>query len=167
MKIPLQLLIAVCIASHCSGSVLYSNNFDTPTSLDGLTIGQFGSANVILDGGRLRIDPGQGFLNRGFAALNTSAIPGYNSVLSSNPAVLIWAFNVSNSDGGLNNAFEFGIFSSPDSHDSTGFGYKVRGGIYVGNRMLLNQSALAFSPFGPVSKTIVDTPNGLGRVNTN
>src|SRR5688572_6849319 len=139
MKILIQLMISVGIASHCSGSILYSNDFDDASSLDGFTIGQIGSGRVALDGGKLRIDPGPGYLNRGFAALNVSGIPDYNAVLASNPGILIWAFNVSNSDGAFdrNNVFRFGISSSPDAHDSAGLGYHLGAGGYVGDRMIL------------------------------
>jgi hypothetical protein len=163
MRTLIPLLMCNVIAAHCSGGTLYFNNFDDSSALDGFTVGQFGSGSVMLDNGKLRIDPGFGYLNRGFAALSLSTVSGYNSILASNPGMLAWAFNVSSSDGGLNqnNYFKFGIFSSSDYADSTGFGYSLGAGGYVADRMILTREALAASPFGAVSQPIVDIENGL------
>lgn len=162
MKMFARILLFVALACSCRGTVIYQNNFDSPASLNGFTVGQVGSGRVLLDGGQLRINPGPTYLNRGFAALNVSQVaPSYKSVLSSNPGMITWAFNVSNMNGGMNNLVTFGIFSSADGSDSRGFGYQFGAGGYVADRMMLYQNALSSSPYGPVYDIMVDTSDGL------
>jgi len=162
----LLLLISIVLANHCNGDLLYSNNFNSSSSLDSFTIGQVGSGSVGLNNGQLTINPGGGYLNRAYAALILSAIPSLNAVLSSNSVMIVIAFNVSNSDGGpnQNNLFQFGIYSSPDPANSTSYGYKLGAGGYVGDQMYFTRSASSQSPFGPVSETFILVYNGLSTL---
>jgi hypothetical protein len=166
MKKLLLLLISIVLTNHCNGDLLYSNNFNSSSSLNGFAIGQVGSGSVSLNSGQLTINPGAGYLNRAYAALNLSAIPLFNAVLSSNSVMIVFAFNVSNSDGGpsQNNLFQFGIFSSPDPASPTSYGYILGAGGYVGDQMYFTQTASALSPFGPVSQTIIGVNNGLSTL---
>lgn len=158
----IQLLICVNVVSVGRAQILYSNNFNSASALSAFTIGQIGSAQVLLDSGQLRINPGPTYLNRGYAALNTSAtVPGYNTILSLNSATVVWAFNVSNQDGSFNNLFRFGIYSSADGQSSTAFGYEFGAGGYVGDSMYLYRIASATSPYGPVYDEMANPLNGL------
>lgn len=150
--------------------LIYVNDFSHNT-LSGFLVGEQGNAQVSIDQGQLRIDPGEGYLNRGYVALDLSRVsPEYSVHLTDNPTKVIWTFNVSNIDGttcgACNNLFEFNIFSDPDPSAPTGFGYRLIGGGYGGSRVMLLQSALAFSPFGSVNNSIMDITDGLETLPT-
>jgi len=166
MKKLLLMLMAIVLSNRCNGDLLYSNNFNSSSSLDRFTIGQVGSGSVSLSSGQLMINPGAGYLNRAYAALNLSAIPGFNAVLSSNSVTIVFAFNVSNTDGGLNqnNLFQFGVYSSSDPASSTSYGYKLGAGGYVGDQMYFTRSASSLSPFGPISQTFISVNSGLSTL---
>lgn len=145
--------------------VVYSNDFNQPDSLNNLIIGEIGTAKVITDQNQLRINPGFGYLNRGFIVINLADISSfYKYRLAENTGIVTWSFNVSNVDGDFNNLFQVSIFSKPDPSDAQGFGYVFTGGGYVQNRFILSRQALAFSPFGPVDVPLVDEVNGLGTL---
>jgi len=146
-------------------SLIYSNDFSS-VSLNDFVVGEIGSATVNVSQGKLQISPGEGYLNRGFVALNMPAISAeYKARLADNAAKIIWSFNVSNIDGSVcgtcNNLFGVNIFSFPDTAEGSAFGYAFNGGGYVGNRMLMTQHALANSKFGPVYNVMIDITNGL------
>lgn len=166
----LLIIITALLLSSCGGDnadskvIIYENDF-SQNSLSDFIVGEIGSATVIIDQGKLQINPGPNYLNRGYVALNVPEIDSlYSGMLSSNPALITWAFNISNMDGGLNNLFSFHIFSDPDPSNSAAFGYTLDGGGLVGNRMRLFRHALAQSPFGPVLETMVDESDGLGTL---
>ena len=145
--------------------IIYENDFSQNT-LNEFVVGEEGSAKVSVDQGQLRIEPGENFYNRGYVALNLPTLStDYFPKLIDNQAKVIWSFNISNIDGTVcgacNNSFVFSLFSKPDPSDSTAFGYRLVGGGFVGSRVMLVQSALASSIFGPVGNTIVDISDGL------
>lgn len=147
---------------------IYSNDFSN-SSLDDFIIGEKGSAKVSIENGQLRINPGTGYLNRGYVALNLPSISSdYSSRLSDNIAKVVFTFNLSNADsqvcGACNNLFDIKLFSHPDTHEPTAFGYSLSGGGYVGDRMFLARSALARSPYGPVNEIMSDISNGLSTL---
>jgi len=134
--------------------LIYQNDFSN-NSLADFIVGQVGTALVSVDLGQLKITPGEGYLNRGYVALDLAAVSTeYPTVLSSSAAKVILAFNISNVDGTVcgacNNLFQFGLYSDPDSSAPGSFGYLVRGGGYVGSRVIFNQGAT----------TIVDLADG-------
>jgi hypothetical protein len=149
---------------------IYENDF-TSNSLDGFLIGDNGSARVLIDEGKLRIDPGEGHSNSGYVSLDlTVQSSEYTSKLIDSPSKIYWAFNISNVDGsvcgGCNNLFLFELFSHDSPNAASGFGYILQGGGFVGSRFLFSQEALAFSPYGPISNTILDISDGLETLPT-
>lgn len=176
----IYLLIATLILVSCainnvkntnySEVIIYENDFSN-NSLSDFIIGEIGDATVSISQEKLQINPGEGYLNRGFVALDLNAISTeYKSRLDDNLAKITWAFNVSNVDGTVcgacNNLFGFYIYSFPDIHGNTAFGYRFTGGGYVGNRMLFSQNASASSLYGPVFNILIDITNGLGPMPT-
>ncbi len=147
-----------------NNSVSYSNNFENGmSSLDGFSIGEVGDGTLTVESGRLKLSPGSGYLNRSYASFKPADfLPGFDPVLDSNTGLLTWAFNVSNEDGvSLNNMFAFEIGSESDPSDGSIFSYDFSGGGFVGDRMLVRNSAHANSPMGPESMVLVDEANGL------
>ena len=148
--------------------MIYSNDFSSP-ALNDFIVGEIGSGKVAIDQGQLHLEPGEGYLNRAFAALNLANLSGhYQSRLNDFPGKIIWAFNVSNVNGlvcgACNNLFMFNVYSSSDPSAPTGYGYNFSGGGFVGDRMMMRQLASANSPFGPVSEIMIDITNGLGNL---
>ncbi len=148
--------------------IIYENDFSSD-SLNDFVVGEIGVATVNIELGKLQINPGTGYLNRGFVALDLAAISSnYMANLDDNTAKITWAFNVSNIDGTVcsscNNTFGFYLYSFPDPSEGTAYGYSLTGGGYVGDRMLMDQRASTNSPFGPVSNTMIDITDGLGTL---
>ena len=153
-----------CVTAQTQTDV-YANNFSDDT-LDDFIVTQEGSAQISIEDGRLRIDPGEGYLNRGIIALDMNDFTNvYQSVLSENIGKIIYAFNVSNIDasscGGCNNSFSLNVFSRPDTHDSSAFGYTLSGGGYGGEQFRFVRHALALSKYGPVDDDLIIENNGL------
>ena len=147
-------------------TVIYENDFSA-NSLDDFIVGATGVATVNIYQGKLHISPGEMYLNIGFVAIDLAAISSeYNPILDANPTKITWAFNISNIDGNTcgacNNTFSFKLFSHPDPVNGSAYGYSFSGGGFVGNRMTLNQTALANSSFGPVNNIMIDITDGLG-----
>lgn len=152
--------------SNTNKTVIYENDFSA-NSLDDFIVVEIGVATVSISQGRLQITPGESYLNRGFVAIDLAAISSeYNPVLDANITKITWAFNASNMDGSTcgacNNTFGFKLFSHSDPSNASAYGYSFSGGGYVGNRMILSQSALAGSPHGPVNNIMIDITDGLG-----
>ena len=146
-------------------TVVYANDFSDDT-LNDFIVTQEGSAQISIEDGRLRIDPGESYLNRGIIALDMDDFTDvYQSVLSENIGKIIYAFNVSNIDGlsswGGNNSFSLNIFSRPDTHNPSAFGYTLSGGGYVGGQFRFFRHALAQSIYGPVAEYLIIENNGL------
>ncbi len=144
--------------------VIYKNDF-SDGYYDEFVVGEYGSAQVMLEGGQLAILPGGGYLNRGFVALNLASISSdYNSMLSDNVDRIIWGFNVSNVDGDVcgacNNTFFFNLHSDQDPSIATGFGYALTGGGFVGSSVMFTETAAASSIYGSINNTIIDLSNG-------
>lgn len=153
-----------CVTTQTQ-TVVYSNNFSGDT-LNDFIVTQKGSAQISIEDGRLRIDPGEGYLNRGIIALDMNDFTDvYQSVLSENIGKILYAFNVSNIDGsscgGCNNSFSLNLFSRPDMHDPSAFGYTLSGGGYVGEEIRFARHALAGSKYGPVIDDLIIENNGL------
>lgn len=136
--------------------IIYENDFSV-NSLTDFIVGEVGSALVSIQGGQLKIAPGEGYLNRGYATLDLSAISADYPTLFSDASRIIWAFNVSNIDGAVcgscNNMYQFYLSGVTDTKSPGGFGYALRGGGFVGSRVM-------FSPYGVLSSTIVDLADG-------
>ena len=147
--------------------LVYQNDFNTPASLTGFTFGPVASGqpatSIEVSSGQLRIVVGDGLQNGGYAALNTSAYAApYAAILSNNPGLVTWAFNVSNQDGLYNNAFAFALAStSPDARIYTSSTDYFGGGGYVGNRMALWRQ-VGPAQGSPSLQPIIDITNGLG-----
>ena len=153
------------IEKKSNNTIVYENDFSS-SSLNDFIIGEVGVATVQINAEKLQINPGSGYLNRGYVAINLADISStYSSAFASNNAKITWSFNVSNIDldvcGSCNNLFFMNLFSEPDPSSPTAFGYSLMGGGYVGNRMLLLQSALAHSTHGPVYVEMIDVTDGL------
>lgn len=145
--------------------VIYENDFSI-NSLSDFVVGEIGISTVNISQGKLQINPGEGYLNRGFVVLDLTTISSeYTANLGDNTAKITWAFNVSNIDGSVcgacNNKFGFYLYSFPDPSDGTAYGYSLTGGGYVGNRMLVSQQASANSQFGPINNVMIDIADGL------
>lgn len=150
--------------------LIYQNNF-SQNSLDDFIVGETGNSRVSIVNGQLRIDSGEGFLNRGYVALNLAKISSeYFPNLIDNQAKIMWSFNASNSDGEIcgacNNLFFFKLFSDPDPSAASAFGYSLIGGGFVGSRIFLVQEAYAASIHGAVNSTIIDINDGLETLPT-
>jgi hypothetical protein len=155
-----------CVTAQTQTDV-YVNNFSDRT-LDDFIVTQEGSAQISIEDGRLRIDPGEGYLNRGIIAIDMNDFTDvYQSVLSENSGKIIYAFNVSNIDGsscgGCNNSFALNLFSRPDTDDPSAFGYTLSGGGYVGEQFRFFRHALALSKYGSVADYLIIENNGLGN----
>ena len=163
--IALLLVLATTIAGEAA-VIIYHNDFsDGSNSLDDFTVGELGIAEVLVENGQLRINPGKNYLNRGFVALNAPHVnSAYNAVLTSNTGMITWAFNISNLDGASNNVVGFHLFSTSDPSNSSGYGYSFLGGGLVGDRMRFSRSALTNSPFGSIFEPMIDTTNGLSTL---
>lgn len=145
--------------------VLYHNAFETPTALGDFQLLAAGSARLGVVDEALRIEPGPRYLDRGVAALRVPEVaPAYRPRLDESPGPLAWSFNVANQDGSLNNLFGFYLWSSADSSDPAGFGYSLRGGGLVGERMVFARHALTGAPGGVVYDELIQVADGLGTL---
>jgi K319L-like, PKD domain len=145
--------------------LIYVNNFSQNTLSDFL-VGEEGSAQISIDQNQLRIDPGEGYLNRGYVALD---LPKYSAGSIGNPSKIVWAFNVSNIDGttcgACNNKFGFYLFSDPDPYAPEAFGYALEGGGVGWSKMYFRQQT-NLSSFGSFLNTIFEVDDGLENLPT-
>ena len=161
------LVAAVLATTRAEAVVVYQNDFNAQTSLNGFTFGATAGGqpptSVDLTSGQLRIVLGTGLPNGGYAAVQASAYgTPYSPVLASNPGLVSWAFNLSNQDGAFNNEFAVALASTAaDARVFTSSSYVFAGGGYVGNRMGLWRQ-LGQAQGGPTYQPIIDITNGLG-----
>lgn len=144
--------------------IVYSNDF-SDYNLSDLIIGDIGLGNVYFEPDYLRLSPGPYYYDRSFVSIDMSKYDiFYSTILSENISNVTYLVNISNENGQFNNQFTFGIFSTPDPSDNSGFGYKLRGGGFVGDRMTFEQQAGGLSPFGLLYNPIMDVSNGLSNL---
>lgn len=155
------LILALLIGASAQAQPLtaYQNNFDAgPGSIaEFSTFSQFSGGVQVADG-QLELTPAWGSSRVG-VSLNTSALSGYSTVLSTNTGRVEWAFNVSNSDLQFNNGFFF--IPAINSADPSGSaqGYAFYGGDMVGNRMYLARFDATLN--GPLT-ILIDVPDAAG-----
>ena len=163
--------------SAAAGTV-YSNRFDSVADLAAFTVigEKFVSYTppplhtISIDNGRLRIDTtaipsggsatlvGSAFLMAGKSVIDEP----YQSLLSQNPGVVSWGFNVANSDGTYNNGFHYILAcSEQDPTSITAKGYELKGGGMVGNRMILSRFNYGV---GGGAEVVIDLGSGLGTL---
>lgn len=155
----LQLLFCIFISTESRAITVYSNTFDTSANLAGFTI--VGGETVSVVGQELQATIASNF-GRGTAMLDTSVsfTNPYNSVLASNPGLVTWAFNVSNSNGAFNNGFSVVLTSDQaDPYLVSAHGYYFTGGGMVGDRMGLWRYDFGL---GGGQTVLIDVTNGLG-----
>jgi hypothetical protein len=155
-------LCASLASAYADAAVVYSNTFSSPTSLNDFSIFTRDDASASIDDGQLALQLNS-ISARAYASLNLAAhAPALKTILSENPGLVTWAFNVSNSDGAFNNAFVFviaGTDANPTS--ATARGYFFNGGGLVRTRML-------FRNFGPGlyvdMRYLIDVTSGLSTL---
>ena len=137
-RFPIPVVIAgFATVTILDATTVYQNSFSSPTDLSAYTI--------LSNGGSMAVANGQAVAtvssNFGHEAamLSTGAFDApYVPVLSNNPGLVSWSFNVSNQDGPGNNGFEVYLASTTQDPRDTltpSCGYYFGGGGYVGNRM--------------------------------
>ncbi|MBN1806083.1 MAG: hypothetical protein JW837_12610 [Sedimentisphaerales bacterium] len=157
------LLLALKLNVH--GEILYSNNFDTPGSLNGLVVSNGSGGNVSIEGGQLKLVGGLATYHGAYVSIPVSLFSeAYTGKLSDITQTISWSFNLSNINGSLNNGFEIHLIndnSNPYNNDQ--YSYFIRGGILVGNRMEFWRGTHTYSPYGNDSEVLIDIPseNGL------
>lgn len=146
-----------------SGGNTYENDFELETgSLNGFTIGEVGTGTVQVENGKLRLNPGSGYLNRAYVSIPLDTVlPQFDSHLDNSTGLVTIAFNVRNQDNGMNNSYGVGIGNKPDPSDSTNFYYEMGGGGYGGDQMRFLTNSHANSPFGPGLNSLLIENNGL------
>ncbi|RKY06065.1 MAG: hypothetical protein DRP56_08085 [Planctomycetota bacterium] len=156
------------MVSIATAKVVYFNDFEQgDTSLSNFVFGHVTSVSSPYDinanSGELSITTELPNPTGAYAAIHTSHFASpYSAVLSDNPGLVTWSFNVSNQDGAYNNSFSFALASSaPDARTHTSSSYVFEGGGMVGNRMTL------FRQIGPEHgepeyEPIIDITDGLG-----
>jgi len=175
-------LFLFCWLTLCGGShagIVYSNDFASPGRLSDFTvIGEsFPNFNVpplhqvSVENGQLKIDsqlfnpngPGNPPFLTGSARLLVDPsllAPSLNPVLSNNGGLVTWAFNVANSDGALNNGFEFILgATSVDVTNISTHGYVFSGGGRVGTSMAIRRFDFGTGGGG---QDFLEVANGLG-----
>lgn len=148
----------ITVFADVRAAMVYQNNFDSgSSSLSGFT--SYGTATNAVSAEQLVI--GISGLSGGGISLNTATLNGYSTTLSANVGMVTWAFNVSNSNGAYNNMFCVVLAGNTSDPYNSGFpakGYSLKGGGYVGNRMLLSRFDRGLNTY----QILIDVPNTLG-----
>ncbi|MGV3533454.1 MAG: Ig-like domain-containing protein [Chthoniobacteraceae bacterium] len=145
--------------------IFYENDFEAgEASLDGLEkilSPTRGEVSATVQGGQLKVvieDTGHAGVTRDLRIGN----PVFRPILQRNRGLLTWSVNISNEDGIFNNTFTYVLASSHvDPYDINAHGYALRGGGYVGNRMILTRFS---NGLGGGKSEFVEILEGLGTL---